>query len=1014
MKKRKFLSVVVLASCLLATGTLSSCGGDSNSQSKTSQSAQASTSQKVEDKTITFKIQDDNGEWKNYGDPQTIVDGKVTLPTNPTKKYYTFRGWFLDTNWTKEFTNENLKEGAVVYAYFIADEVNIVINGESQGTRDLIDVINGTYNPGEGLTFDGWYTDPDCKVKFVPGDDPAKTLYAQSVAVITFNNGYEDVYQVKVKPNYKLTNPALDNIEVDGVSTTVEANNIVKSYMSNEDIYYLDENGKEIDFDSAITKNMNIRVAWKSPFLKYMKCDNDSGNQIILCLGTYGNLKGSDPDKVKYSDVPVISFPSKVTLVDKDGNKTVEDIKGAYVFDNQIFSSTALKKVIVQEGVKFIRGFSSTSGTSGVTSFDLPSSLRIMQDSFNNLNITKDSVTIPSNVEAIYNCFFKGGVVNYNDESTTYYTGSAYDFDINVPDSVKSLSIVPLNLKFSANSSFKNDGDMITQTTSKGKVLISYNGIDSKGVINVPEGIQGIQVGTFVNRADIKKLVLPKSFSFVNYNLNLTDYQDCYGWYQGNYTCHECYLYSDSSTLTENDYAYCARLVVSNLDTMDYLVFQGDYDASIYKAFGGNATSYAYMMGNFTSADSEVYNDIKSVNLKETTTPKVVVNVYNSYTEEKYSVTINRTNQDAITYDDIFTALDTKESTTYKTMIDSNKMKVTETLNLKEAYDMSSTVTTNLYMDITVDYNVDKAGITYTTVDNEVKVTGFDENTALSLGDGNYGVVIPDEIDNKKVTSIDEGAFKENGNLKIVKLGSNIKTIAKNAFKDAISLDKIDFNDAKLTTIGESAFEGTAVTSLSFSISSLTSVVVSAFKTSSLQKFIPVDGEESRNVTNVNDGEFYFVSYQTPNDSYTALIDNYLVLNQRVSSSLNSETNITTYDVKMYTYCNGAGISSSINLGEDHSDDNYVVRYEVMKGALTELEFSSTEYLALISVSKIHTGALTKCSIKRKGIGYNATLLGITSSVSTVENLVNSIPTVFEENWIDNYDTIKSVKVQSI
>ena len=165
MKKSKFLSVVLLASSLLTTGALTSCGDNS---SQTSQKSQESI--KVEENTITFKIQNENGEWQNYGDPQTIFNGTVTLPTNPTKKYYTFRGWFLDTNWVNEFTNKDLKEGAVVYAYFVADEVNIVINGESQGTRDLIDVINGTYNPGEGLTFDGWYTDPDCKVKYVTGD----------------------------------------------------------------------------------------------------------------------------------------------------------------------------------------------------------------------------------------------------------------------------------------------------------------------------------------------------------------------------------------------------------------------------------------------------------------------------------------------------------------------------------------------------------------------------------------------------------------------------------------------------------------------------------------------------------------------------------------------------------------------------------------------------------------------------------------------------------------------------
>jgi hypothetical protein len=1003
MKNKTLLSIFFAAGCLLSTGAVVSCTSQNNS------SVQNST-EKVTAKSVTFKIQGEDGQWKNYCDPVEIKDGQVTLPTNPSKKYYTFRGWFLDTGWVNEFQNENLTEGVVVYAYFVADEVNIYINGESQGTRDLIDVINGTYNPGEGLTFDGWYTDPDCKVKYKEGD-PAKTLYAQSVATITFNNGYEDVYVAKIKPNTTMTSPALETVEDNGVTSTIEATQIVKSYMSSEDIYYLDSEGNEIDFTKPFSKNQTIKVAWKSPFLKYKMCDNESGNQILLCLGSYGGFKGSDPDKAKYNEVPVISFPHKVTLVDKDGNKTTNEVNGAYVFDNKIFSSSALKKVIVQEGVKFIRGFSSTSGTSGVTSFELPSTLKIIQDCFNNLSLTSDSVQIPSGVDAIYDSFWKNATVNYNNEATTYYTGTAYDFDISVPDSVKSLSIVPLNLKFSNNSSFANNGKMITQTTEKGKVLISYDEIDDKGIINVPEGIEGIQVGTFVNRSDIKKLVLPTTFKFVNYNLNLTDYQDCYGWYQGDYTCNECYLYS--STLSDNDFAYCGRMVVSNLDTMTYLVFNSDVSEDVYKAFGGNATSYAYMMGNFTSADDEVYKDIKAVSQKETTTPTVKATLHNEFTDDEYTVTIERENQNAITYQEILTAMDGKYTTSYASQFTAKTIKVNSTLNMLEDYDISQSVKKNLYLDIYVDYTAESAGVTYETENNEVKITGFDQNTAISLPDGSYGIILPNTISGKNVTSIEEGAFKDNGLISIVKLGKNLKTISKDAFKDAVMVSKIDFNGAKLETIGESAFEGVSTTSLSFSIASLKTLGTSAFKTTSLTKFVPVNGEETRDVTNVQNGEFYFVKYQSLNDSWTALIDSYLVLNQKVSSTTDSETNKTTYDVKMYAYCNGAS-NSKINIGEINTTDNYVVRYEVMAGSMTGLSLDSTSYIALYSVSVIHKDAITSSTVNSKGIQYSADGLGITTTVSTIQNLVEAVPTLFEEGWIDNYESIKTVKTATL
>lgn len=100
------------------------------------------------EKYVTFKVQDESGKWKDLTSRTLITDGKVTIPEAPKKDYYTFRGWFLDTNWNQEFKNEDLKQSVTVYAYYIADEVNIVINGESQGTRDLADVVNGTYNPG--------------------------------------------------------------------------------------------------------------------------------------------------------------------------------------------------------------------------------------------------------------------------------------------------------------------------------------------------------------------------------------------------------------------------------------------------------------------------------------------------------------------------------------------------------------------------------------------------------------------------------------------------------------------------------------------------------------------------------------------------------------------------------------------------------------------------------------------------------------------------------------------------
>ena len=1002
-KKRTLTCALVLAAGLLITPTLASCGNNVSSQ-------------QVAEKTVTFKVQDENGNWKDYGNALTITDGKISsIPTAPSKAYYTFRGWFLDTSWVKEFSNENLTDSVVVYAYYIADEVNVVINGESQGTRDLIDVVNGTYNPGEGLTFDGWYTNEECSVKYKEGDT-AKTLYARSVATITFDNGYETVYTTSVLPNATLSDPKLEKVTVDGEEKTLESASIVKSYMSSEDIYYVDENGNDIDFSKAISKNTTIKVMWKSPFLKYSYGDNTTGDKVLMCEGTYGKFKASDySSSVNPNTVPVISFPSRVTFTENDGEApTLHQVKMVYIFDQAIFNSTSIKKVIVQEGIKVIRGFSSVGGTSGASSFSLPSSLKIIQNCFNNLtNITKDSITIPNGVEGIYASFFKGGSVNYNNESSTFYTGSEYDFDINIPDSVKSLSIVPLNLKFSSSSSFVNDGTMIYQKTSKGKVLISYNEMKN-GVITVPEGVEGIQVGTFVNIDGLKKLVLPKTFKFVNYNLNYEDYKDCYSWIDSSYANIECYLYDETianNTSGDGELAYNAKYICEKLEDMSYLVFQDDVEESVYQAFGGNSTQYAYYYGNFTSSNNEVYYGVKTATIKETSTPVVKANVTNSFTGESYSVSISRTSTSAITYSEILEAIDTQYYTTFKSQLASNTIKVTSCTNLLDTYDINSEIKTNLYLDMTIDYAVESAGVTIDTTGEEAIVTGFDQDSALALGNDNYAVIIPSSVDGKKVTKIADNAFKENGYIKYVKLGSNITSIGNNAFLDAVSLVNIDFNKAKIETIGTSAFENTALTSMSFSLASLKSVGVNAFKITTLEKFIPVSGEETRNVTNVKDGEFYFGVVQTLNDTWTALIDNYVMLNQKTSSSTDEE-GITTYDVKTYVYATGFINNVGANIGTYNEDSNYIVRVELMEGSITGCKFSSSRSLKLYYVSKIHNNAITDCTVGITGIKYYPDGLGITGSISTIQNLVEneSASSIFENGWIDNYESIKTVK----
>lgn len=1021
MKKRKILVglLFVTSAFALASCNSNSTPTNSNNSGVTTPSVPSTTGtskqpdnndDNAKEKYVTFKVKE-NGEWKNLTSPALITNGKVTIPEAPKVDYYTFRGWFLDEGFKDEFKNKDLDKSITVYAYYIADEVNIVINGESHGTRDLADVINGTYDPGKDLTFDGWYTNPECTVKFNAGD-PAKTLYAQSVATITFNNGYEDVYVAKIKPNTVLDNPTTTKAtNADGEvikddkdnELTIEQNNIVKTYMSSEDIFYVDENGDEIDFSQALSKNTTIKVLWKSPFFKYKKL-NDASDDLFCSGYHYGDLgEAIDYDKVDINSVPVISIPSKITVRDDDGNKSIKNVKAAFFQETSTFNSTSLKKVIVQEGIGTIRGFSSYSGISAIESVDLPSSLRIIQNCFNNINgLTQNTVKIPDGVEGIYDSFWSKSNGSYT--STIFYSGTSYDFDINIPDSVKSLSIVPMNFKFSNNSSFVNDGDMIYQNTEKGKVLVQYNNI-SDGVITIPEGINGIQVGAYINRTDLKMLILPKSFSFINYNLDYNDYKYCYPLDCSQYSCNECYLYTKE--LSDNDFAYNARMIISTLESMDYVVFQSEkISDEVYSTIGADSTGWATSNGAFTYADNELYKDVKVVNVVETSTPTVIVNFINSYTGDTYSITINRENNNAITLDEILQQIDNAELTNYLNLKNSDHLNVISIKQFGKNYDLTQNILTNKYLYITCEI-ANYTGFEYEENNNEITITKFDENSAYDLGGNTYGVIIPDEINGKKVTKIADNAFENELQIQVIKLSSNITSIGANAFKNCASLTKVDFNGAKVESIGASAFQNTSLTSLSFSIKNLKSVGAYAFSINGFMEFIPVDGEETRNVTNVSNDEFYFGAENLVNVTGTAYYTAYVTLYQRVNA-VTLESGIVAYNTKLYAYAiaGNSNASQPVKFGE--FEGNEIV--EIMEGAVSYLTSDVKVYF--YSVSKIHTNAFTNCEFKSRGIYYYPDGMNAAGSISTVEDLVNAIPTVFEDGWTDNYETIKGLKVR--
>lgn len=88
---------------------------------------------------------------------------------------------------------------------------------------------------------------------------------------------------------------------------------------------------------------------------------------------------------------------------------------------------------------------------------------------------------------------------------------------------------------------------------------------------------------------------------------------------------------------------------------------------------------------------------------------------------------------------------------------------------------------------------------TYTLIDEYSKVQ------ILSYIGSDTDVVIPDRIDNKKVTSIADSAFREKSITSVV-FGQYVESIGNYAFYSCQSLNKLDFSKSSVKTIGKYAF----------------------------------------------------------------------------------------------------------------------------------------------------------------------------------------------------------------
>ncbi len=996
--KKKFTAILLCMVTLLAGIALfASCG-------KT----------EAGDLKVTFMMQDEeSSEWKQVAE-YTAEDGVVELPI-VSKQYYTFANWYEDKEFTVgPFTGKDVTKSMTVYARFIPVEVNVHINGVDQGTQNLIDVVKGTYNPGEGLEFDGWYTNANYTTKW---DNKTETndLYAKSVARIIFNDGYQDVYTTTVNPGTVYENPVTQEAKTEeGETSTVEKAFIWKNYMSARDISYVDENGEAFNFDEAIVKNTTITVKWRSPFLKY-QTNEQTGN---LCVTMYGNEGTYDDTEnvIKVSDAPVVSILGTITF-DKDGDGVAETYTvDAIRLESEILNNASIKKMIIGEGIVSVQSLIASSA-SGVEEIVLPSSVRVIQNCFNNLNKLK-GITIPDGVEVIIGSFWANTYASHNGYGQ-YNNGDRYSFDIAIPDSVKNLSMVPSNLTFNhdkdtakAGNFYKEDGRIYKLNDGTGDKILVSDMTDSS-VIVVPEGVKGIQVGTYFNRT-LEYLTLPSTFSFVNYNEDISNYPAA------------AFQYSSKSFLFDAQHANELKgnvaptgyAIFSGMEKLTLLNFkQSDYpEATLpYSAFIGDPTGWAVLSEDMYEFCNSTSLKDKLVYTGESDTPVVTVNYKNVLTGETYQATLEKTKGQSLTVEELLAAIDTENKTALNTAYADKKLTLVSLKNVGTDYDVTEELTANVYLDASFNYSTDGGYVASDNGDGTATVTGYSAETAYVAGDGLKIVTVPENVTvggkSLKVTKIAANAFADNAEIGYVLLPASLKEIGEKAFYNCASPAVIDTSACKLEKIGASAFEGTSITTITLALSDMKEIGAYAFKVETLLTFTAASGEENRTMVSkadLKEGEFFF-SYANIIISMTNQYSAPVGIYQYVSKSTEGEgeTAYTVWDVKFVASAGGYNaneMSCQIVLG-DISDESNIIRYEVMGGSY--YFFTEETNIHFASVSKIHANAFTDCESENiSGVKYSPKYMGSAiSGRKKLSELVNDekCASVFEEGWYEGY-----------
>lgn len=989
MAKSLSNKMLVLIACLLVLviGVFSLVGCDNGSSTY----------------TVTFMVRENGtGEYQQYGTPvKTNSDGSVTLPQSPSIDGYIFRNWYTDEACTSgnEFDGKSVSKDMTVYALMVEQEVTLNLtdgegnssNLESASLANLSEVTAEQESAAQALnlTFDGWYTDSNFTQKYSDGMD-ATALYGRYMAKVVYNNGYEDLYSELVTPGSQTTAP------------DARVSDFVKRYMDDEDISYNDSEGNAIDFTTVtFDKNEVVTVLWKTPGLEYEAIEGTDNYYV----------SGIDTTDITYPAVSVLS--KNVTIEGKAGCNVVA-VDAAVGLDRY----DQAEVFIFNEGIESIRGFYATSlaGRSAMKEVQLPSTLKVLEDSFNMLSNNLSELGLPEGLEVIIDCFWSDMLA-----ATGTYRENGLDITVTIPSTVTNMVAVPKNLDLSQNTNFEYDEDgRLYYVDGDSKILCSeyQSNVTEDSRLVVEDGVTGVQV-YLLSTMDFDYLDLPSTFCEVGYNNVAEDYSA----YTGDLLTPQTVISNPEAKPVEGSSRY-SYAIVSNLDEITYVTI----DAA---AMPAGVSDYAFVSTSGVPYNgSEFTNDVKVVFIgevaKDTPVEVRVTVAYPRDNEVRTEVLDTYKSGDELTLADVMAAVN----------IDSSEYNVTATSLGVEFEDR--VIKSNIYLTLAC-YAVE-GGFTYTpNADGKTAtVTGFDQLGAEQLSDGTYRVSIDETIDGYTVTAIADGAFKNVGGVSEVYIANTVTKIGVEAFMNTGNLRLVDIAPGGLSVIGESAFEnagcvqdgdgnwtvntagGVDELTMILPLADLTNIQPYAFKTKAIEKFTAVSEEKNRNImqllmpnTKLTEGMFIFAS---AGSGTNRAIIKYTGINETktMQNSSGEDTEITVRGAQLVAIAGGAAYSnpgSGLALGFsyryfDSQMGAYapllatnVFEYEIMEGSVYYGGSSLQLYIGM--VSKVHKNAFTDIEDEAPSINYyNCSY----DQHMTIEQVQTQASEIFEEGWFEGRD----------